>query len=148
METHARPGTAQARSGGFPAAIGALLKASSVHVGGQSFCLDEVVRFLRNSTPMKTRPSQVLITIFVACLGLSPNAQGVNPPPDGGYPRGNTAEGQNALLSLQPSGIYNTAIGIFSLQSLPLAISVQVSALGRSYSTPRMTIRPSAPGRF
>jgi hypothetical protein len=26
--------------------------------------------------------------------------------------------GQNALLSLQPSGIYNTAIGIFSLQSL------------------------------
>jgi len=67
---------------------------------------------------MKTRPSQVLITIFVACLGLSPNAQGVNPPPDGGYPGGNTAEGQNALLSLQPSGIYNTAIGIFSLQSL------------------------------
>jgi len=42
----------------------------------------------------------------------------VNPPPDGGYPGGNTAEGQNALLSLQPSGIYNTAIGIFSLQSL------------------------------
>src|SRR6266498_2565426 len=54
----------------------------------------------------------------VACLGLSPNAQAVNPPPDGGYPGGNTAEGQNALLSLQPSGIYNTAIGIFSLQSL------------------------------
>ena len=42
----------------------------------------------------------------------------MNPPPDGGYPGGNTAEGQNALLSLQPSGIYNTAIGIFSLQSL------------------------------
>jgi hypothetical protein len=93
-------------------------QASSVHIGEQSFCLDEVVKFLRNSTPMKTRPSQVLITIFVACLGLSPNAQAVNPPPDGGYPGGNTAEGQNALLSLQPSGIYNTAIGIFSLQSL------------------------------
>jgi trimeric autotransporter adhesin len=43
-------------------------------------------------------------------------AQAVSPPPDGGYPRGNTAEGQNALFSLT-SGGYNTAVGFFSLKS-------------------------------
>jgi trimeric autotransporter adhesin len=42
--------------------------------------------------------------------------QAVNPPPDGGYPGGNTAEGQNALLGLT-TGTYNTAVGVFSLLS-------------------------------
>jgi hypothetical protein len=56
-----------------------------------------------------------LLTAFVlACLELLPKAQAVFPPPDGGYPGGNTAEGQNALLSLT-SGMYNTAVGIVSL---------------------------------
>jgi hypothetical protein len=49
-------------------------------------------------------------------LGLSPRAQAVSPAPDGGYPGGNTAEGQQALLSLA-SGAYNTAVGLFSLRS-------------------------------
>jgi hypothetical protein len=44
-------------------------------------------------------------------------AEAVSPPPDGGYPGGNTAEGYSALLSLT-SGVYNTASGIYSLQSL------------------------------
>jgi hypothetical protein len=43
-------------------------------------------------------------------------AQAVSPAPDGGYPGGNTAEGQNALLSLT-SGAYNTAVGFLGLQS-------------------------------
>ena len=43
-------------------------------------------------------------------------AQAVVPPPDGRYPGGNTAEGDNALLSLT-SGEYNTAIGFFSLSA-------------------------------
>ena len=47
---------------------------------------------------------------------MSPNMQAVSPPPDGGYPGGNTAEGQNALLSL--TGTYNTAVGLFSLRTL------------------------------
>jgi hypothetical protein len=40
----------------------------------------------------------------------------VVPPPDGGYPGGNTAEGQNALFSLT-SGTFNTAVGFLSLRS-------------------------------
>ena len=42
--------------------------------------------------------------------------QAINPPPDGGYPGGNTAEGQDALLGLT-TGTYNTAVGLFSLES-------------------------------
>ncbi len=42
--------------------------------------------------------------------------QAVSPPPDGGYPGGNTAEGQAALLSLTTGG-FNTAVGFFSLRS-------------------------------
>jgi hypothetical protein len=39
--------------------------------------------------------------------------------PDGGYPGGNTAEGQNALFSLTTGG-YNTAVGFFSLRSIAI----------------------------
>jgi hypothetical protein len=58
----------------------------------------------------------LLIPLVFACFALPDKAQAVNPPPDGGYPGGNTAEGQNALLSLT-SGQFNTAVGIFSLAS-------------------------------
>src|SRR5215216_226194 len=59
-----------------------------------------------------------LFGIFFAllCLGLLPNAQALIPPPDGGYPGFNTAEGQNALLNLT-TGVGNTAVGWFSLFS-------------------------------
>ncbi len=40
----------------------------------------------------------------LACFALSPTAQAVVPAPDGGYPVGNTVEGQNALLSLTTGG--------------------------------------------
>ena len=53
---------------------------------------------------------------LLACLELSPEAQAVVPPPDGGYPGSNTAEGQNALLS-RTTGTFNTAVGWFSLES-------------------------------
>ena len=69
---------------------------------------------------MKNR-NHIFTTLFLA-LGFSalcsaPNAFGVVPAPDGGYPGGNTAEGQNALLSLS-TGAYNTGVGAFSLLSL------------------------------
>jgi hypothetical protein len=62
---------------------------------------------------------KTMIRLFLPILCLSvaqPNGQAVSPPPDGGYPNGNTAEGQAALLNLT-SGGYNTAVGLFSLGS-------------------------------
>jgi uncharacterized coiled-coil protein SlyX len=57
-----------------------------------------------------------LILLVLACFPPLQKAHAVVPPPDGGYPGGNTAEGQNALLSLS-TGAYNTAVGVFSLLS-------------------------------
>ena len=56
------------------------------------------------------------IALGLVLLGLLPKAQAVSPAPDGGYPGGNTAEGQNALFSPTPGG-YNTAVGYLSLKS-------------------------------
>jgi Chaperone of endosialidase len=55
--------------------------------------------------------------LSLVCVSLLPKAQAVNPPPDGAYANGNTAEGQNALFSLT-MGTYNTAIGFFSLEGV------------------------------
>ena len=60
------------------------------------------------------RLALLLIPLVFACFALSPMAQAVSPPPDGGYPGGNTAEGQGALLSLT-DGAFNTAVGWHSL---------------------------------
>jgi hypothetical protein len=57
-----------------------------------------------------------LIPVLIIGLGFSPKAQALNPAPDGGYPGGNTAEGQNALFTLT-TGTYNTAHGFLSLRS-------------------------------
>jgi hypothetical protein len=56
--------------------------------------------------------------LLLACVAMqpAPNASGVVPPPDGGYPGGNTAEGQNALFSITTGG-FNTAVGYLSLRS-------------------------------
>jgi trimeric autotransporter adhesin len=58
----------------------------------------------------------ILIAVSLGCSALAPPAQAVSPAPDGGYPGGNTAEGQNALFRLT-TGSYNTAVGLFSLES-------------------------------
>jgi hypothetical protein len=52
----------------------------------------------------------VLIPLVLACFGLLPMTQAVTPAPDGGYPRGTTAEGTQALDSLT-TGSWNTAVG-------------------------------------
>jgi Chaperone of endosialidase len=59
----------------------------------------------------------LLALIALSCFAPCPTAQAVSPPPDGGYPGGNTAEGQNALFSLT-SGTFNTGVGLFSLNAL------------------------------
>jgi hypothetical protein len=66
---------------------------------------------------MKTRIPTLLIIFSLTCFALLSKSQAVSPPPDGGYPGGNTAEGQNALLS-RTTGLYNTAVGIYSVLSL------------------------------
>src|SRR6476620_11006115 len=60
--------------------------------------------------------SPLLITLTLLWFGFFPKAQAVVPPPDGGYPNFNTAEGQNALMNLT-TGVANTAVGWFSLWS-------------------------------
>jgi hypothetical protein len=65
---------------------------------------------------MKTSIPPILITFALVCFALVQNTQAVSPVPDGGYPGGNTAEGQSALLSLT-SGGFNTAVGFLSLRS-------------------------------
>jgi Chaperone of endosialidase len=74
---------------------------------------------MRGNVHMKTTTNVISVALAgfaFACFALSPSTQAVVPSPDGGYPGGNTAEGQNALFSLTTGG-YNTALGYFSLKS-------------------------------
>src|SRR5439155_3962853 len=64
----------------------------------------------------------IILPVALAFFVLPQRAQAVSPPPDGdygppAYGTGNTAEGQDALLSLT-TGTYNTAVGLFSLRAL------------------------------
>jgi hypothetical protein len=77
--------------------------------------LDKLARFFRNFPDMKPNIPPVLIIFALVCFALVQNTQAVSPPPDGGYPGGNTAEGQDSLLGLT-SGTYNTAVGFSSLK--------------------------------
>src|SRR5437870_571556 len=85
----------------------------------QSIQRQTTIQSLRNSISRPPLPrSFFLIAVALACLGLgpAPKAFGVSPAPDGGYPNGNTAEGQNALFSLT-SGSFNVAAGFQALYS-------------------------------
>src|SRR6266511_2500500 len=83
-----------------------------------SFCSRQVGGIFAKLHAMKTKTPLLFATLALLCLAATePKAQAVSPPPDGGYPGGNTAEGQSALLS-RTTGIYNTAVGIFSVLSL------------------------------
>jgi hypothetical protein len=70
---------------------------------------------------MSTTTRSLLTTLTLVCFGFLPRLQAVLPAPDGGYGppdygTGNTAEGQDALLSLT-TGAFNTANGYLSLQN-------------------------------
>jgi len=58
----------------------------------------------------------LLIVLAIVWLTFAPKLQAVTPPPDGGYPNNNTAEGDDALLKLT-TGNDNTAVGFGALRS-------------------------------
>jgi hypothetical protein len=77
--------------------------------------LSEARERTRHSTSLTTSMhSSVLILLLLACIGVASKVEAVSPPPDGGYPGRNTAEGQSALFSLT-TGFDNTAIGFKTL---------------------------------
>src|SRR5580765_6305694 len=71
---------------------------------------------MRATIEFKTITSSVLLAFAICLLARPQMTRAVSPAPDGGYPGGNTAEGQSTLLSLT-SGTFNTAVGWFSLKS-------------------------------
>jgi hypothetical protein len=72
---------------------------------------------LRNSISRSPLRSGLLfIALALGGFALTPAAQAVDPPPDGGYPNANTAEGDSALYSLNTTtGHDNTAVGASAL---------------------------------
>jgi hypothetical protein len=71
---------------------------------------------LSNQFTQLRRFSGLLISLIFTWFALCLSVRAVVPPPDGGYPDGNTAEGESALFSLT-TGRYNTAVGFLSLRS-------------------------------
>jgi hypothetical protein len=74
------------------------------------------LRNLINTSPLQRGFLLIPLGLALAWFALSPAVRAVSPPPDGGYPNGNTAEGDGALAS-NTSGADNTAIGNIALSS-------------------------------
>jgi Chaperone of endosialidase len=70
----------------------------------------------KRKSNMKKRNILTTILLVLACFALSPSARAVVPPPDGGYPNQNTAEGKDALFRLT-TGFGNTALGFNALNA-------------------------------
>jgi endosialidase-like protein len=64
----------------------------------------------------RVMPAVFSVVLGLGCFCLSPLAPALNPPPDGGYPNANTAEGGGALDSLTTGG-FNTATGWLALRA-------------------------------
>ena len=78
---------------------------------------------------MKIPILQFLVLVVIVWFGSLQNTHAVNPPPDGGYPLGNTAEGDDALFSLTANGAANTAIGAMRSISIQPATTTLPSVL-------------------
>ena len=65
---------------------------------------------------MQSRNIIRTISLIGAFVLAATTTQAVSPPPDGGYPNQNTAEGEDALFSLT-TGFSNTAIGYHAFYS-------------------------------
>src|SRR5438093_1202217 len=71
---------------------------------------------ITNSISCSSLRLGLLLSLVFVCFGLSPAVRAVVPAPDGGYPDGNTVEGDFGLQSLT-IGIFNTANGVRALLS-------------------------------
>src|SRR6266446_5784115 len=108
------------------------------------FYLDKPARLQGHFTPMKTTIRLFTrLLLFLCLLAAWPKAQAVVPPPDGGYPNFNTAEGTKALFSLT-TGAANTAVGWFSLFSDTTGSFKPLRAPARYFSIPQREIQPLA----
>src|SRR5256886_13576658 len=81
------------------------------------------------------RRGLLFIALALCCFALSsaPKAFGVTPAPDGGYPGGNTAEGDRALFSLT-TGANNTANGFAALSANTTGNSNTANGFGALYN--------------
>ncbi len=87
----------------------------------------------------------IISAAMLSVLAFLPQAQAVNPAPDGCYPNFTTAEGCNALNALTTEGTQLLA-GIRSFR-IPRPTSTRELELERWLSTMRITTRQLAPGR-
>ena len=60
------------------------------------FALDKRAKFLRDSVILKKIIRLLLLFAFTCLLATVPTGRAVVPPPDGGYPGGNTEKGEQA----------------------------------------------------
>src|SRR5690348_4067833 len=75
-----------------------------------------ILHLIKSIGRSSLRRGVLLIALMLASFALSPMARAqLSPPPDGGYPNNNTAVGDEALFSLAPEGMDNTANGLSSL---------------------------------
>jgi hypothetical protein len=95
-----------------------------------------MIRFMKTTTLPFTNSMNrsllgafVLIPLVLACFVLSPTTQAVVPAPDGGYPNGNTAEGEDALFSLT-TGENNTAVGFQALYNNTVGVDNTANGFG------------------
>ncbi len=82
---------------------------------------------------MKILRSQITITCIATTITLAATAFAVSPPPDGGYPHENTAEGEDALFNLT-TGTDNTATGFKALFNTTTGFENTANGAGALFS--------------
>ena len=93
--------------------------------------------YCHGSEKTKDAAMKSIIRLLLAFLCLSssqPKARAVSPPPDGGYPGDNTAEGENALFNLN-GGRRNTGAGFESASLVTRRVVATRPVAGRRSTT-------------